>query len=101
MDQVFVGAAIALSIIIVMPLYRVLVGPTLFDRLLGAGVIGTKTLVLIALVGLVFDRLDMFVDIAVAYAVLNFIGNIAIAKYFVAPERSGSRTLSDQTEEPA
>lgn len=90
MDQVFVGVAIALSIIIVMPLC-VLVGPTLFDRLLGAGVIGTKTLVLIALIGLVFDRFDMFVDIAVAYAVLNFIGNVAIAKYFVAPHRTGGR----------
>lgn len=87
MDGVFVGLAIALTIIIVIPLYRVLVGPTLFDRLLGAGVIGTKTLVLICLVGLMFGRFDMFVDITVAYAVLNFIGNIAIAKYFVAPGR--------------
>jgi len=91
MDHVFIGFGVALSIIIVMPLYRVLVGPTLFDRLLGAGVIGTKTIVLIALIGLVFDRLDMFVDIAVAYAVLNFIGSIAIAKYFVAPHRKGVR----------
>jgi multicomponent Na+:H+ antiporter subunit F len=99
MDQVFVGFAIALSIIIVMPLYRVLVGPTLFDRLLGAGVIGTKTLVLIALVGVVFERLDIFVDIAVAYAVLNFIGNIAIAKYFVAPHRTGLSAPREQEQE--
>jgi multicomponent Na+:H+ antiporter subunit F len=38
-------------------------------------------MVLILVIGLVFDRLDMFIDITIAYAILNFIGNIAIAKY--------------------
>lgn len=85
MDRFFVVLAVVLAVIIVLPAYRVVVGPTLFDRLLGAGAIGTKTLVLICLVGVIFDRLDMFIDITVAYAILNFIGNLAIAKYFVAP----------------
>jgi multicomponent Na+:H+ antiporter subunit F len=49
--------------------------------MLGAGAIGTKTMVLIILIGFIFDRLDMFVDITLAYAVLNFIGTIAMAKY--------------------
>ena len=40
-----------------------------------------STMVLILVIGLVFNRLDMFIDIAIAYAILNFIGNIAIAKY--------------------
>jgi len=84
-EQAFVAIAVALAIIIVIPAYRVAVGPTVFDRLLGAGAIGTKTVVLICLVGVMFERLDMFVDIAVAYAILNFIGNLAIAKYFMAP----------------
>ena len=86
MDTVFTIIAVLLAIIIVIPLYRVIVGPTLFDRLLGAGAIATKTLVLVCLVGLIFDRLDMFIDIAVAYAILNFIGSLAIAKYFVIPD---------------
>ena len=85
MDRFFVVLAVVLAVIIVLPAYRVVVGPTLFDRLLGAGAIGTKTLVLICLVGVIFDRLDMFIDITVAYAILNFIGNLAIAKYFVTP----------------
>ena len=85
MDQAFVAVGVALTIIIAIPAYRVVVGPTLFDRLLGAGAIGTKTLVLVCLVGVAFDRLDMFVDITVAYAILNFVGNLAIAKYFVIP----------------
>jgi len=81
----FVYLAVILTIIIIIPFYRVVKGPTLFDRLLGVGAIGTKTLVLICLVGFVYGRIDMFIDITLAYAVLNFIGNIAIAKYFIHP----------------
>ena len=86
MEGALVAIAVALTIIIAIPSYRVIAGPTLFDRLLGAGAIGTKTLVLICLVGVMFDRLDMFIDITVAYAILNFIGNLAIAKYFAHPK---------------
>jgi multicomponent Na+:H+ antiporter subunit F len=85
-EGALVAIAVALTIIIAIPSYRVIAGPTLFDRLLGAGAIGTKTLVLICLVGVMFDRLDMFIDITVAYAILNFIGNLAIAKYFSHPK---------------
>lgn len=91
MDQAFIAVAVALTIIIAVPAYRVIVGPTLFDRLLGAGAIGTKTLVLVCLVGVMFDRLDMFVDITVAYAILNFIGNLAIAKFFMIPSEAEAR----------
>ncbi len=68
--------------ILIIPFYRVLKGPTVFDRLLGVGAIGSKTLVIICLIGFVYGRIDMFVDIAVAYAILNFIGTIAVSKYF-------------------
>jgi multicomponent Na+:H+ antiporter subunit F len=81
MEKYFVYLAVVLTCIILIPLYRVLRGPTLFDRMLGAGAIGTKTMVLIVVIGLIFNRLDMFIDITLAYAVLNFIGTIAIAKY--------------------
>ncbi|MCP5050094.1 MAG: pH regulation protein F [bacterium] len=81
MEQYFVYLSVVLTVIIFIPLYRVLVGPTLYDRILGAGAIATKTMVLILVIGMVFDRLDMFIDITMAYAILNFIGTIAIAKY--------------------
>ncbi|MDQ8198975.1 monovalent cation/H+ antiporter complex subunit F [Pelagicoccus enzymogenes] len=64
------------------PFYRLIKGPTVFDRLLSIGAIGGKAIVLILLVGLVYDRLSMFVDIALGYAILNFIGGIAMAEYF-------------------
>ena len=72
---------LVLSIALLLPFYRVLKGPTVFDRMLGVGVIGTKTVILICLVGFLYKRIDMFVDIAVAYAMLNFIGSIVVAKY--------------------
>jgi len=81
MDKFFLYYTIVLTIIIFLPLYRVFKGPTVFDRMLGAGAIGTKTMVLILAIGFLFGRLDMFVDITLAYAVLNFIGTIAIAKF--------------------
>ncbi|HSL99971.1 MAG TPA: monovalent cation/H+ antiporter complex subunit F [Candidatus Limnocylindria bacterium] len=81
MDTFFLPYTIVLTVIIFLPLYRVVRGPTIFDRMLGAGAVGTKTMVLILAIGFLFDRLDMFVDISLAYAVLNFIGTIAIAKF--------------------
>ncbi len=93
MGREFVYIAVILTLIIIIPFYRVIVGPTLFDRLLGVGAIGTKTLVLICLVGFVYGRIDMFIDITLAYAILNFIGNIAIAKYFIHP-RTDSEGVS-------
>lgn len=81
MGEFFPFYTVVLTVIIFIPLYRVIKGPTIFDRMLGAGAIGTKTMVLILAIGFLFNRLDMFVDITLAYAVLNFIGTIAIAKF--------------------
>lgn len=81
MDKFFLYYTLVLTVIIFIPLYRVVKGPTIFDRMLGAGAIGTKTMVLILTIGLTYNRFDMFVDITLAYAVLNFIGIIAIAKF--------------------
>lgn len=82
MEQVFMNVTALVTAILIIPFYRVLKGPTVFDRLLGVGAIGSKTLVIICLIGFVYGRIDMFVDIAVAYAILNFIGTIAVSKYF-------------------
>jgi multicomponent Na+:H+ antiporter subunit F len=73
--------SLVLALALLLPFYRVLKGPTVFDRMLGVSVTGTKTVMLICLVGFLFERIDMFVDIAVAYAMLNFIGSIVVAKY--------------------
>jgi multicomponent Na+:H+ antiporter subunit F len=81
MDKFFLYYTLLLTFIIIIPLYRVVKGPTIFDRMLGAGAIGTKIMVLILTIGLIYNRFDMFVDITMAYAALNFIGIIAVAKF--------------------
>lgn len=81
MEQFFLYSAVLLTIIIAVPLIRVLKGPTLFDRLLATNAIATKTIVLICLIGFLFNRIDMFIDITLAYAILGFIGSLMIAKF--------------------
>ena len=82
METVFLSAGIYLSILMSLTLYRAVAGPTILDRLIGVNAIGSKTTVLLILVGLVYRRTDMFVDIALAYAMLNFIAVLAASRYF-------------------
>lgn len=84
MTEFFVYSAVLLTIIISVPLIRVVKGPTVYDRLVGANAIATKTIVLICLIGFLYDRVDMFIDITLAYAILGFVGSLVIAKYFVS-----------------
>ena len=83
MEQFFIGASVALCVIIFLALYRAVFGPTVFDRVVGAGFVGTKTAVLLVLIGFIYGRLDMFVDLALVYSILNFIGTLIISKYFI------------------
>lgn len=81
MSSFFLYSAILLMIIIAIPLIRVIKGPSVFDRLLGANAVATKTIVLITIIGYLYGRVDMFVDITLAYAALGFISSLALAKY--------------------
>ncbi|MCC5905419.1 MAG: pH regulation protein F [Balneolaceae bacterium] len=81
MESFFLYSAVVLTIIIAVPLYRVLNGPTLYDRILATNAIATKTIVLITLIGFLFGKIEMFIDITLAYAILGFIGSLIIAKY--------------------
>lgn len=84
MHSFFLFSAIVLTVIIAIPLIRVLKGPTVFDRLLAANAIATKTIVLICLIGFLYGRIDMFIDITLAYAILGFVGSLVIAKYVIS-----------------
>ena len=89
------GVGVVLFVLMLPALHRVVVGPTSFDRLVAVNVIGTKTAVLLVVIGTLFDRLDMFVDFALAYALLNFVGSLAVARYLnrtrPMPERKTRR----------
>jgi len=82
MEQVFLYSGLFLSLLMLVSLYRAVFGPTVLDRLVGVNAIGSKTSTLLILIGLIYQRVDMFVDIALAYAMLNFIAVLASARYF-------------------
>ena len=82
-ERLILSIAIALILLVLVSLYRLIFGPTILDRILGANIIGTKTTVLLLLIGILYEDLGMFVDIAVAYALLNFIATLGASKYFI------------------
>ena len=82
MEHAFTYAGVYLSLLILVSLYRAVFGPTVLDRLIGVNAVGSKTITLLILIGLIYQRVDMFVDIALAYAMLNFIAVLAAARYF-------------------
>lgn len=80
-DNEFTIAAAVIMGITALAFWRVIKGPTVFDRLLSAGAVGTNAIALLAVMGFMFERPDMFVDLALTYALLNFVGTVAAAKY--------------------
>lgn len=70
-----------LAALIIIYLYRVVRGPTVYDRVLGLNGISTKAIIMLVVIGTVYDRVEMFVDISTGYALLNLVGALAIAKY--------------------
>ena len=77
----FTAATLALLVAMALALARAFIGPTVYDRILAVNVFGTKTVLLIAALGFLAGRPD-FLDIALVYALINFIGTIAIMKFF-------------------
>ena len=76
----FEVSAIFIILAIVIVLFRAIKGPKVYDRILAVNVIGTKTVILIALVGFIYER-PHFLDIAIVYALINFIATFAILKF--------------------
>ena len=76
----FEVSAIFIILAIVIVLFRAIKGPKVYDRILAVNVIGTKTVILIVLVGFIYER-PHFLDIAIVYALINFIATFAILKF--------------------
>ena len=87
MHSFFVGTGVCLGLLMGVLFYRVVKGPTTIDRLLAVNAIGTKTTVLLLIIGTLYGELAMFVDISMTYALLNFIGSLAAARFY---QRAGS-----------
>lgn len=75
------AAVVAILVVMLLALLRAFVGPTLYDRILAVNLFGTKTVLFIAIVGYMSGR-AYFLDIAMIYALLNFIATIGILRFF-------------------
>lgn len=82
LEPFFILMVVAILFLMLCNLYRVVAGPTVIDRMLGMNVIGIKTTVLIVLIGIIDGRVEMFIDITLAYALLNFITTLAAARFY-------------------
>ena len=74
-------AAIAILVTMTLAMIRALLGPTIYDRILAVNMFGTKTVLLIALLGAITGRAD-YLDVALVYAMINFVAIIAVMRFF-------------------
>ena len=81
MTNLLIAVTLVIGVFIVVALVGVVRGPTLLDRLLATVLAAANSVVLLVLIGFVFDRPEHFVDIGLAYALLAFMFPLAFAKY--------------------
>jgi multicomponent Na+:H+ antiporter subunit F len=85
----YYAATLATLVTMGLALARAVIGPTVYDRVLAVNMFGTKTVLLVAVIAFLFGRPD-FLDLALAYALINFIGIFAVLEFF--------RTRADRRE---
>jgi multicomponent Na+:H+ antiporter subunit F len=88
---VITAAILSILVTMILAVIRALLGKTVYDRILAVNVFGTKTVLLIAALAFLSGRPDVL-DIALAYALINFIGVVAVLRYFeygAAEDRGG------------
>lgn len=97
MSPFLLAFTLGVAALIVVGLHRVWVGPTVFDRLIAVALLTVNGVIVLVLLGFLFERPAFFLDIALAYALLAFILPIAISRYF--EQRDRDTAASD--EQPA
>ena len=94
----FSAATVAILVAMALALSRALLGPTVYDRILAVNAFGTKTVLIIAVYGFLTNRPE-FMDIALVYALINFIGTVAVLKFFEYGDL-GASVPDSREEEP-
>ena len=84
-----ITATIVILVTMFLVLWRGIRGPTIYDRILAVNSFGTKTVLIIAVMGFLSGRPD-FLDIAFVYALINFISTIAVLKFFEYGDLGGT-----------
>lgn len=103
--MIYAAAILAILVTLGLALIRALLGPTVFDRIAAINLFGTKTVLLIAVIAFYTKRLDLL-DIALVYALINFIGVIALQRlvgqkdFHSGPENPGDDVLPVKVDRP-
>ena len=84
MTTLLFSVGIVLLALMSLILYRAVIGPSSLDRIVAVNVIGTKTTVLLIIIGFLFGSVEMFVDLALTYAMFSFRASIAMARFIKA-----------------
>lgn len=87
----FLAASLAVLSIMVLALARAFLGPTLFDRILAINMFATKTVLLVSIIGVMASNAS-FIDVALVYALINFISILAVLRFFEFNERNLDET---------
>lgn len=90
----YIVVSIAILITMALALLRALLGPSVYDRVLAVNMFGTKTALLLAVVAFLYGRPD-FLDLALAYALINFVGVLAVLEFFQKRSSTQSRISGD------
>lgn len=80
MSYVYLGAASAVAVTMSLALTRAILGPSVYDRVLALNVFGTQTVLLIAVAGYLAGRPE-WLDLALTYVLINFLGTLAVMRY--------------------
>jgi multicomponent Na+:H+ antiporter subunit F len=90
----YILVSIAILVTMVLALTRALLGPTVYDRVLAVNMFGTKTAMLLAVIAYLYGRPD-FLDLALAYALINLVGILAVLEFFQNNHRGDSEYNND------
>jgi multicomponent Na+:H+ antiporter subunit F len=90
----YILVSIAILITMVLAVVRALMGPTVYDRVLAVNVFGTKTVLLLSVIAFLSGRPD-FLDLALAYALINMVGILAVLEFFQNRSQRNAKAKND------
>jgi multicomponent Na+:H+ antiporter subunit F len=94
--MLYIAASLAIAMTMGLALIRALLGPSVYDRVLAVNMLGTKTVLLLAVIAFFYGRPD-FLDLALAYALINFIGVMAVLEFFLTSRQRGGSSSRENS----
>ncbi len=94
----FAAAALGVLTCMILAMARAVLGPTVYDRIMAVNSFGTLTVLLIAVLGFMSGRPD-FLDIALVYAFISFIGTLAVLKFIRYGDMGWPRNISEEPQD--